>query len=41
MEIQAKQPTTTGDPRFFEGEAFIDRIATDPVRVRCSREMRP
>ena len=36
MDIQTKQPTTTGDPQFFAGEVFIDRIATDPGRVRAN-----
>jgi quercetin dioxygenase-like cupin family protein len=36
MEIQPKLPTSTGDPAFFVGEVFIDRIATDPGRVRAN-----
>ena len=36
MDIQTKQPTATGDPQYFAGDVFIDRIATDPGRVRAN-----
>ena len=36
MEIQPKHPTTTGDPALFAGDVYIDRIATDPGRVRVN-----